>query len=231
MNSEEVDRIKSVYARWEPTYDIENAGYLALLVERDERLARLLDQIPKKMAQCRVLDVGCGYGGLLDMFHKRGVPADSLFGIDLLPNRVLAARERYPWFTFQEGNAEELDFPDGWFDIVTVFTVFSSILDRGMAANVARGITRVLAKGGTIIWYDMRYPNPWNRNVRPMTKAGIQELFPFFKLDLNSLTVLPPLARRLGRGTNSIYPLLATVPIFHSHYLGLLHSTPGRAPD
>jgi hypothetical protein len=71
----------------------------------------------------------------------------------------------------------------------------------------------------------MRYPNPRNRNVRPMTKARIRELFPSFELQLASLTVLPPLACHLGRGTNSIYPLLARVPILRSHYLGLLRAT------
>src|SRR5262249_39356732 len=119
-----------------------------------------------------------------------------------------------------------IDFPDRWFDIVTVFTVFSSILDRRMAENVARDISRVLANGGAIVWYDMRYPNPANRNVRPMSNARIRELFPSFEPELESLTVLPPVARRLGSGIDTIYPLLAGVPILRSHYLGLLRSTP-----
>ena len=93
-----------------------------------------------------------------------------------------------------------------------------------MAENVARSIARVVASRGIIVWYDMRYPNPWNRNIRPMTKSRIRELFPSFELQLKSLTVLPPLARHLGRRTNSIYPLLDAVPMLHSHYLGFLRS-------
>lgn len=224
MNNQEVERIRTVYARWEPTYDVDNIGYLTLLDERDVHLKRLLRGLPKPLAQCRVLDVGCGYGSLLDLFHEQGVPSDGLFGIDLLPNRIAIARKNYPAFTLNEGNAEQIDFPDRWFDVVTVFTVFSSILDQGMAENVARSIARVVASHGTIVWYDMRYPNPWNRNIRPMTKSRIRELFPSFELQLKSLTVLPPLARHLGRRTDSIYPLLARMPMLHSHYLGFLSS-------
>jgi ubiquinone/menaquinone biosynthesis C-methylase UbiE len=221
-NREEVERIKAAYARWERDYDVSSLGYRTLLDERNVCVIRLVGDLPKPLAQCRVLDVGCGCGSLLDLFHSQGAGANALFGIDLLPNRVDIARQRYPAYTFSEGNAEEIDFPDHWFDVVAIFTVFSSILDREMARNVAHSISRVLTRDGVVIWYDMRYPNPWNRNVRPMTKARIRELFPSYDLSLRSLTVLPPLARRLGPGTEFLYPLLGRVPILRSHYIGLL---------
>lgn len=223
MDSEEVSRIKAFYRRWEPTYDHGNSGYLKSLEERDTHLKALLGGLPA-LAESRILDVGCGYGSMLDLFHKQGAAADGLFGIDLLPNRIETARRRYPAFTFKEANAEEIDFPDQSFDIITLFTVFSSILEPRMAQNVARSVKRVLARGGVIIWYDMRYPNPWNRNTRPMTKHRIKELFPTFELELESLTLLPPLARHLGRHADSVHPLLAAVPLLRSHYLGLLRS-------
>jgi ubiquinone/menaquinone biosynthesis C-methylase UbiE len=228
VNSDEINRIRAVYARWEPTYDRTSPGFLMLLGERNARLKQLLAALPQTLARCRVLDVGCGCGDVLNLFYEQGAAADNLFGIDLLSHRIHIARERYPLLSFREGNAEQIDFPDRWFDIATVFTVFSSIFDRSMAENVACEIDRVRAPGGAIVWYDMRYPNPWNRNVRPMTKARIRELFPSFQLELESLTVLPPLARRLGSGLNTVYPLLARVPILRSHYLGLLRSKKQR---
>jgi ubiquinone/menaquinone biosynthesis C-methylase UbiE len=223
VNSEEVDRIRTVYAGWEPTLDRGNPGYLRSIRERDAVLKHLLlEEFDHTLPRCRVLDVGCGYGSLLDLFHQQGVPAEGLFGVDLIPNRTETARKRYPGFTFINGNAERLEFPDKWFDFVTIFTVFSSILDREMAKNVARNIVRILAAGGVVVWYDMRYPNPWNGNVKAMTKPRIRELFPSFELQLKPLTLLPPLARHLGRRTESVYPLLAAIPILRSHYLGLL---------
>jgi hypothetical protein len=43
-----------------------------------------------------------------------------------------------------------------------------------MARNVARNISRVLTREGAVIWYDMRYPNPWNPNLVTMTKRRIR---------------------------------------------------------
>jgi ubiquinone/menaquinone biosynthesis C-methylase UbiE len=224
-NSEEVDRIRRVYAARKSTLG-GNPGDLSSIRERDTALKHLLnEQFKDKLPRSRVLDIGCGRGALLDLFHQQGVPAEGLFGVDILPDRVDKARERYPGFTFIDGNAENLEFPDQWFDFVTVFTVFSSILDGGMAKNVARSIVRTLAADGVVVWCDMRYPNPWNSNVKVMTKSRIRELFPSFALQLQSLSLLPPLARHLGRFTESAYPRLAAIPILRSHYLGLLRAT------
>jgi hypothetical protein len=91
-----------------------------------------------------------------------------------------------------------------------------------MASNVAREIDRVLAHGGAIVWYDFRYNNPWNPHVRGMRRQNIQSLFPGYTLHLKTLTLLPPLARRLGHLTSSLYPLLSSLPFLRTHYLGLL---------
>ena len=124
--------------------------------------------------------------------------------------------------SFCRANAEQLGFPDGAFDLVLLFTVFTSILDDRMARSVAREVERVLKPGGAVVWYDFRYDNPWNPNVRGMTKATIRSLFADFELKLQMVTLLPPLARRLGRATSILYPVLAAVPLLRTHYLGLL---------
>ena len=193
-----------------------------------ERILSQQFQLP--LSQCRVLDVGCGRGGLLDWFYERGVKPENLYGIDLLPHRIRAARETFPAFTFLEGNAEQLAFPDACFDLVSVFTMFSSILDVAMAKNVAQNIARILTSRGAVVWYDMRYPNPWNPTIRAMTKSRIRELFPTFALQLESSTLLPPVAHQLGRLTDRTYPLLASIPILRSHYMGLL-LLPSRAAE
>lgn len=223
MHNGEADRIQTYYAKWDGTLDKANPGYQMGLRERDRALERMLgEHFAHTLSRCRVLDIGCGLGSLLEWFYKQGVPAGGLFGVDLLSYRIKVARETYPAFTFIEGNAEELDFPDAWFNLVTVFTVFSSIWDDGMARRVALNISRVLAPDGAIIWYDVRYPNPWNRNTRAMAKGRIQELFPQFQMELKQLTLLPPVARHLGPLTEKLYSTLASIPVLRSHYLGLL---------
>jgi ubiquinone/menaquinone biosynthesis C-methylase UbiE len=223
VHNREADRIKTYYAKWEGTLNKANPGYRMGLRERDRALQCMLrDRFPHPLSRCRVLDIGCGLGGLLGWFHKQGVPAVGLFGIDLLSYRLKAARETYPAFTFIEGNAEQLDFSDAWFSLVTVFTVFSSILDDGMARRVAQNISRVLAPDGAVVWYDMRYPNPWNPGVKAMTKRRIRALFPRFQMELRQLTLLPPVARHLGPLTEKLYSPLQLIPVLRSHYLGLL---------
>jgi ubiquinone/menaquinone biosynthesis C-methylase UbiE len=226
---EEEERITRAYARRDQTLagtskrDTANRGNQWRIREHLERLRQILDRrLDKPLAECRILDVGCGYGGLLAWFHGLGVPSENLFGVDLLPNRIRVARETHPRLTFLEGNAEHLDFPSGSFDLVAAFTVFSSIIDRTMATAVATGMDRVLARSGAVVWYDMRYPNPWNGHLRAMPRRRIQALFPSFALQLDSVTVLPPLSRRLGPLTDRAYPMLAAIPPLRSHYIGLL---------
>jgi SAM-dependent methyltransferase len=225
MDSNEVRRIRMAYAERDRVHKSNNGnpGRRRTLRERSATMEHMLgERLKRPVSECRILDVGCGKGSVLNWFHERGVPPENLFGIDLLPDRIKIARETYPAFTFIEGNAEQLVFPDGWFDLVLVFTVFSSILDDAMASNVARSIGRVLKTNGVVVWHDLRYPNPWNSAVRAMTKSRIRKLFPLFELELELIDLLPPIANHLGRFTDRLYPMLAWFPVLRSHYFGLL---------
>jgi ubiquinone/menaquinone biosynthesis C-methylase UbiE len=229
MSTDEVHRITTAYAERDRLLagtlkrDPGNEGNLWRIREHRELLQRILaTRLDRPLAECRILDVGCGYGSLLDWFHGLGVPSENLFGVDLLANRVRVARETYPEFRFTEANAEQLEFAEDSFDLVTAFTLFSSIIDPAMGGNVASSMRRVLKGDGAVIWYDMRYPNPGNRHLIAMTKGRIRALFPAATIELESVTVLPPLARRLGRFTDRIYPPLAAIPPLRSHYIGLL---------
>ena len=166
--------------------------------------------------------MGCGSGKVLASLLALGAQPENLCGVDLLPDRIAEAQQRYPALQFQCANAEHLDFPDDHFDLVLLFTVFSSILDGQMARNVAHEVSRVLRPSGAVLWYDFRYNNPRNPNVRGITLARIHHLFPELEMHLRTITLLPPLARRLGRLTPMLYPLLAAIPPLRTHYLGLL---------
>jgi ubiquinone/menaquinone biosynthesis C-methylase UbiE len=209
----------SIQARW----DESNPGNRAMLQERQRALKRLLGAhgfLP--LASQKVLDVGCGSGKVLASLLEMGAEPDCLYGVDLLPDRIAEASRCYPMLRFQCANAEDLDFPDAHFNLVLLFTVFSSILDDRMAHNVAREVHRVLKPGGAVLWYDFRYNNPWNPHVRGMTRRHIHQFFPDFEVRLHTITLLPPLARRLGRLTPAVYPLLSSIPFLCTHYLGLL---------
>ncbi len=224
-----MDRLARVYrgyaesAQVRQRWDQANPGNRAVLRERRRATRDLLASggwLPLRGRQ--VLDVGCGSGGELASLTEFGAEPGDLFGVDLLPDRIALAREQFPELHFRVANGESLPFPPDRFDLVMAYTLFSSILDATMVGNVATEITRVLRPGGAVLWYDFRYDNPGNPNVHGMTQGQIGSLFPSLRATLRSITLLPPLARRLGRLTPALYPVLGRVPPLRTHYLGLL---------
>jgi ubiquinone/menaquinone biosynthesis C-methylase UbiE len=225
----EVERLKSVYEQYQVSGHAEtqwseyNLGNQAILRERNAHLkALMLSHASGGLSNCRILDVGCGTGKVLAQLIEWGVLPANLYGVDLLEDRVEAARSTLPESHITLGNAEKLNFPDRFFDVVLLFTVLTSILDEQMARGVAAEVCRVLKPGGGVIWYDFRYDNPRNSNVRGMKKSAISSLFPDFDLDLRTVTLFPPLARRLGRAAQPLYPLLSRMPLLRTHYIGSL---------
>jgi Methylase involved in ubiquinone/menaquinone biosynthesis len=225
----EVQRLRSVYQEYtgrglgSSKWSSSNRGNEAIIRERSQKTLDCLQNaglLP--LSERRILDVGCGAGGTLATFKDWGAKPQNLFGVDLLPERIQRAQERYPEFTFQQANAESLPFVGDSFDLVVLFTVFTSILDPKMATNIAREISRVLRRAGAILWYDFRFNNPFNRHVRGMTRNSISQLFPDFDSRLRSITLFPPLARHMGQMTDILYPALAGLPFLRTHYLGLL---------
>jgi ubiquinone/menaquinone biosynthesis C-methylase UbiE len=225
----EVDRLRRVYEQYyvegcnSSKWSRANRGNQAIRQEREFKALELLQRdglFP--LTDRRVLDLGCGTGEQLEVFANWGAKPGNLFGIDLIPERIRTAQLNYPQINFQLANAESLPFPDGYFDLVVAFTVFTSILDRQMAANICHEITRILAPGGGVLWYDFRMNNPSNKHVRGVSQRQIKRLFPGFRVNLESISLLPPLARRLGRLTDRLYTPLESLPFLRTHLLGLL---------
>jgi SAM-dependent methyltransferase len=167
-----------------------------------------------------ILDVGCGSGADLQRIAQEfGHIRPSLYGIDLIPSRIEQARNLLPQATLQVGGGEELKYEDNFFDLVLSSVVFSSVLDASVARDIAREMIRVTGKGGTILCYDMRYPNFRNSHVRSIRRTHLRDLFPGSRILITPVTLLPPLARRLGEITVVAYRPLHGVRLLRSHYL------------
>lgn len=217
----EVDRLHRVYegydgdassrARW----SLDNPGNRAIHAERARRAAGLLDGRAGP-----VLDLGCGEGQVLAEFGPALPRTGVRVGVDLRASRLSSAVGRSPDASFAAAEGSALPFPSGAFGLVLAFTLFSSILDRSLAQAVAAEVARVLRPGGRVLWYDLRRANPSNPEVRPLTSADVAGLFPGWASDLHPVTVLPPLARRLGPATGVAYPLLAHLRPLATHLLG-----------
>lgn len=225
----EIERLRRAYQHYDTTpserakRDPHNAGNRLIVAEREQAMRSLLDQARLVPLNGRtVLDVGCGSGTLLNWFKQFGACSEQLWGIDLLPDRIFAAARVDPRMHLICGELTQQHLPAAFFDLVCFSTVISSILDRRLAGEVCREAIRVLKPGGYVLWYDFRFNNPWNRETRGIERSEIERLFPECRVQLQTLTVVPPLARRLGRLTRPGYPLLARIGPLRTHYLGLL---------
>lgn len=94
----------------------------------------------------RVLDVGCGPGGLTDVLVARA-GAENVAAIDPAPQFAGACRERHPDADVRVGVAEELPWPDDAFDatLSSLVIAFMQDADRGV-----REMARVTRPGGTV---------------------------------------------------------------------------------
>ena len=98
----------------------------------------------------RLLDVGCGAGGLLSLARERGA---AVAGLDASEALAAIARQRLPDASIEVGEMEELPFVDGAFDIVTGINAFQFAGDMVRALSEAarvchgRGIVFMLVWG------------------------------------------------------------------------------------
>jgi len=199
------------------------AGDAAMFTERMTVLRSLLEsEGPWPLDNVRVLDIGCGHGHDLARLRSWGARDHNLYGVDLSEERIAVARATYPAMRFECRSADSLATADGFFDLVLMCTVMSSVLDDTIAGGIAREVDRVLRPGGSVAWYDFRYSSPRNPHTRPMTRQHVRRYFPQYEHHGGATTLLPPLARRLGRLTGLAYPALAAVPVLRSHYMFLM---------
>jgi len=106
----------------------------------------------------RALELGCGTGVFLEKVAPCGA---TIRGIDLSEDLLAKARLRlacFPNVGLDQGNAEELPYPDAHFD--TVYG--SSVLHHLDLAAALRAAFRVLKPGGRLVFAE---PNIWNPQV------------------------------------------------------------------
>lgn len=114
-----------------------------------EQEARVFYEQIDLHAGARMLDVACGSGQVALWAARDGV---DVTGVDIAPNLVRRAQARAKAeglkARFVEGDAEDLPFDDGSFDVVTSLygAMFAPRPDY-----VARELLRVCAPGGTIV--------------------------------------------------------------------------------
>lgn len=150
----------------------------------------------------RVLDVGCGTGGLIGAM-RAAHPEWHCTGLDVVPLACELARER-TGVEILQGSILDLPFPDQAFDVVIGADVICQVAD---SARAVRELARVVRPGGVVVVNVPAYRWLWSyhddrsHTQKRYTKPGLEEEFRQAGLSLvvsgySNLLVLPLIAVR-----------------------------------
>src|SRR5438270_6690897 len=96
-----------------------------------------------------VLDVGCGPGYVAGAAGERGATSR---GIDFSKEMVAIAQKKFPHSEFQEGDAQNLPFPDATFDRVLANFALLHLPDPERACAEAFRVLKAGGKFGFTVW-------------------------------------------------------------------------------
>ena len=192
-----------------------------LLFERRQALIALLRKSGlEAVDRLALTEVGCGSGANLLELLGLGFDPTRLTGLELLPERLAAARERLPsTVRLLGGDACHADIAPATQDLVLQATVFSSLLDDGFQQQLAGAMWGWLKPGGAVVWYDFTVDNPRNPDVRGVPLARIRTLFPDGAVRARRVTLAPPLARAACRVHPWLHDALNLLPLLRTHVL------------
>jgi ubiquinone/menaquinone biosynthesis C-methylase UbiE len=142
---EQLSGLEQLKHRMRSTWMAGDFGQIARYGTRSAE--EFVDRLPISPGM-RVLDVACGTGNLAIPAARKGA---QVTGIDIAPNLVEQARQRAAAeglkASFEEGDAEQLPYPDEQFELV--ITMFGAMF-APRPKRVASELARVCRRGGTI---------------------------------------------------------------------------------
>lgn len=103
----------------------------------------------------RVLDLGCGVGSTASYLRRRWCV--EAYGLDASPELLAEAKERDPEVQWVLSPAEDLPFPDGYFDAVFAECFLSIVEDPGV---VLGEVGRILRPAGRLALSDLYLRDP-----------------------------------------------------------------------
>lgn len=222
MPQSESERVKQVYQKREEKeldkrYSFFRGENLLILQERERVLLSMLKHMVGTLKDKRILDVGCGTGGTLLPFMLYGAAPVNCFGVDILESHIETTRQRLPNMTFECCSGDNIPFEKGGFDLVTMFTLLSSVLDNNIRRRICQQALTMLCPGGWVLIYDFRVNNPFNPDVKAVTLKELKQYFRCCKYYTKTLTLLPQLGRAIGPYSLALCSLMAKIPLLRTH--------------
>ena len=174
----------------------------------------------------RVLDVGCGYGFLLEALEKAGYEAH---GIEVSAHAAEQARRRTRAQVFQQGAEEPFPFPDGHFDAITLFDVIEHLPRYPAALASCR---RCLGPGGKLFVITLNAHSiarpllgkrwAWHQDpthVHMFTARMLRRALEEAGLEVETLTTESNFCS-VGEGTAFLKPLRVIGRVIHTPFVG-----------
>jgi len=129
----------------------------ARLARDRQKVDAIVSALGKSPADVSLLDIGAGDGLLLEAFRSAGTPAGHLHGTELDERAVANIQKR--GFKGLLKRAEELDFPAGTFNAVTMIQVIEHV---GEPMRLVQRLGAMMSKGGVLF---LETPNmkAWDR--------------------------------------------------------------------
>jgi ubiquinone/menaquinone biosynthesis C-methylase UbiE len=144
-------------------YDDWRSADIGTITERLER--RLVLRLAGEVDGQRVLDIGCGDGGLSLALWQKGAALAVGCDVDArMIARAFSEAERHrARIDYLLADAGSLPFPDASFDLITIITVLAFIAEP---VTAMREIGRVLSPGGRLIIGDLGKWSLWAASRR-----------------------------------------------------------------
>lgn len=159
----------------------------------------------------RVLVLGCGSSGGIESLKQY---ASAIVGIDISPRRLKEARSKFsePNIIFVEGDAENLPFPNGTFDVVYCHAILHHLdLPKALMETrrvlVPKGYLYVAAEPGLlnpIAWlrrtfFPSHIHTPDEKPFIPHRFRKIVHLYGFREIDYQPSFIFSPVVPVLGK--------------------------------
>lgn len=181
--------------------------------ERELKYIELIIQQCMDISQSKILEIGAGVGSNIFFFLRNGFQNENIYANELLEERFEILKKNFPQCNLFLGDASQMEFKEV-FDIVFQSTVFTSILDDNFKIRLAMKMFDMVKPGGMILWYDFRFDNPKNKDVKGVKKKEVKRLFAQAKkIKFYNVTLAPPIGRKIGKLYtlfNFLFPFLRT---------------------
>lgn len=132
----------------------------------------LLETVGRTVIRDRqVIDIGCGRGGNIAALYKYFKPL-SIVGLDICPANIAycSAKSRWAEAFYLVGDAENIPFADGSFDVVLNMESAHAYPNR---SRFYEEVYRIMRTGGVFLYTELMLEDQVTQNVRLLEEAGL----------------------------------------------------------